>query len=202
MEKDLRNKIKSLLEKTKAEYLDSKSLYKGKFIEVIEEKYLLPNNVIMPRERIIKNNDKESVIIIPITIDNKYLLVTQNRINEITTLEFPSGYIEENESIIEAGTRELLEETGYYSDNIQIIDTYYTSLGIDSSLVHIVIAYDAIKIKEQNLGKYEFINYAEFTFEELQELIKEDYIKGVGNKLAFYEVLSILEKEKSLTRKL
>lgn len=190
MEKNLYNKVDGLIDSTKAKYIDSKLLYKGKFIHLVEEDYLLPNNAIMKRERIIKNNGKQSVIIIAITSDDKYILVSQNRINEMTTLEFPSGYVEDGEDIINASMRELLEETGYISDDIRQIDSYYTNLGIDGSIVNIVVAYNAIKVREQNLGKYEYINYDEFTFDELQELIKGNYINGCGNKLAFYELIN------------
>ena len=191
----LENKISNLFSNTKAKYLSAKTLFKGKFIDLIEEEYLLPNNVIMARERIIKNKGKQAVIIIAITEDNKYILVSQNRINEMTTLEFPSGYIEEDENIIEAGARELLEETGYTASYIEQIDNYYTQIGIDSSIVNIVIAYNCVKTNERNLGKYEYINYDKFSLEELKELIINNYITGAGNKLAFYELL-YLKKNK------
>ena len=190
MNQELTNKIEKLRNDTTATYLSSRRLYEGKFIQLVEEEYLLPNGVIMKRERIIKNHGKQSVIIIAITNDNKYLLVSQNRINKTVTLEFPSGYVEDGESIIVASTRELLEETGYYSCDVRILDSYYNSIGIDSSIVNIVIAYNAVKVKEQNLGKYEYINYDEFSFDELKELVEENYIGGVGNKLAFYELLN------------
>lgn len=191
----LENKVSNLFLNTKAKYLSTKTLFKGKFIDLIEEEYLLPNNVIMTRERIIKNKGKQAVIIIAITEDNKYILVSQNRINEMTTLEFPSGYIEKNENIIEASARELLEETGYTASYIEQIDSYYTQISIDSSIVNIVIAYNCGKTNEQNLGRYEYINYDKFTLEELKELIINNYITSVGNKLAFYELL-YLSREK------
>ena len=190
MNQELTNKIERLKADTEAKYLSSKSIYKGKFIQLVEEDYLLPNGVIMKRERIIKNSGKQAVIIIAITNDNKYLLVSQNRINKTVTLEFPSGYVENGESIIDASTRELLEETGYYSDDIRLIDSYCNSVGVDGSIVNIVVAYNAIKANGQNLGKYEYINYDEFSFDELRELIDENYICGVGNKLAYYELLN------------
>lgn len=191
----LENKVSNLFLNTKAKYLSTKTLFKGKFIDLIEEEYLLPNNVIMTRERIIKNKGKQAVIIIAITNDNKYILVSQNRINEMTTLEFPSGYIEENENIIEASARELLEETGYIASYIEQIDSYYTQISIDSSIVNIVIAYNCVKTNEQNLGRYEYINYDKFTLKELKELIINNYINGAGNKLAYYELL-YLSREK------
>ena len=118
MKKELTDKVNNLIRITKAEFLSSKSLYQGKFIELIEEQYLLPNDVVMRRERIIKNKNKQAVIVVAITEDDKYILVAQNRINGMTTLEFPAGYMEENETVTEASLRELLEETGYASSDI------------------------------------------------------------------------------------
>ena len=196
MKKELIDKVNNLIKITKAEFLSSKSLYQGKFIELIEEKYLLPNDVVMRRERIIKNKNKQAVIVVAITEDDKYILVAQNRINGMTTLEFPAGYIEENESVTEASLRELLEETGYVSSNIKQIDSYFTQIGIDGAIINIVVAYDCVKNGSQNLGKYEYINYDLFTLEEVEELIANNYISSAGSELAFYELSYLTRKNK------
>lgn len=191
METKLNNKINTLINETKAEFLSTKLLYKGKFINVIQEEYLLPNKKLIKKEKVIKNNGKEAVIIVAITKDNKFILVVQNRINNITSLEFPSGYIEKNETILKAALRELKEETGYVSKNITIIDKYQTSLGIDGSIVHIVIAYECENLYSQNLSKDEYIKYANFSLEEVKYMINNNIINSVGNKLAFYEFLQL-----------
>ena len=188
MNKELKLKIHNLIKITNAKLISSTSSYNGKFIKIIKERYLLPNNKIIERERIEKNNKKEAVIIIAITENNKYILVVQNRVNNIVSIEFPSGYIEENETIEESAIRELIEETGYISSDIEVIDNYYSQVGIDTSVVNIVIAYNCKKVSEQNLDDGEYINYLEFTFNEVRELINNNYIKSVGNKLAFYEL--------------
>jgi len=194
-------KIENLTKITKAKLLSSNQTYNGNFIKIITEKYLLPNNKIIERERIEKNKNKHSVIIIAITKENKYILVVQNRVNSIVSIEFPSGYIEKNENIKEASTRELLEETGYYSQNIEIIDNCYSSISIDSSIINIVIAKDCQKITNQNISENEYINYSEFTFKELIELINNNYIKSIGNKLAFYKYLNIVNSNKYINPK-
>ena len=183
MEKLLK-RIDTLITKTKANFISTETLYKGKFIRLISEKYYLPNNKILYRERIEKNNNKESVIIVSITSDNKFILVVQNRINNLVSVEFPSGYIEENETIEIAAIRELKEETGYTSNDITILGSYRTQLGIDSSLVNIALASD------QSLSENEYINYDEFTFEELSMMIDKNIICGCGNRLAFYEFIN------------
>lgn len=187
----LYKKINNLFCETKAEYISSKTLYNGRFIKLISETYKLPNNKFIYRERIEKNNNKEAVIIISITKENNFILVVQNRINELISIEFPSGYVENNEAIEEAANRELLEETGYISNDIVVIDSYCSQLGIDASIVNIVLAKNCIKINEQNLGEHEYINFDEFSFDELCILVKENYLNGCGNKLAFYKLLDI-----------
>ena len=107
MNKELNNKVNFLYNSVKIQYIGSKELYHGHFIDLIKENYLLPNNKVLNRERIIKNNHKEAVIIIAITNDNNFLLVAQNRVDNIVSLEFTSGYVEDNETSTEAATREL-----------------------------------------------------------------------------------------------
>jgi len=198
MNKDLKDKINKLIKETKATSIGTVTLYEGNFITLIRENYKLPNGTIMPRERIIKNKNKPAVVVVAKTTDNKYLLVVQNRVQGITSVEFPAGYVEPGEDILFAANRELMEETGYESDELEILDSYNTSLGIDGSKVYIVTANNCIKKHEQSLDEYEFINYDAFTLDELKELVDNHYVNGAGNKLAFYEILNMNAKTKKL----
>lgn len=66
---------------------------------------------------------------------NSVLLTEQVRIgavennNNPRVLEIPAGLIEPGESIIDAAKREMLEETGYQSNQFQKIAEFYTSPG-------------------------------------------------------------------------
>lgn len=195
MNNKLNKKITKLINNTKAQKLSSNTLYKGKFINVIEEKYLLPNKKIIIREKTIKNNGKEGVLIIAITKNKKIILVVQNRISDITSIEFPAGYIEPNENVLEASIRELKEETGYISNDIKFLDRYYSSIGTDSQIINIVIALNCQKKFNQELGGHEYINYDEFSFNEVKKLIQEGIILGAGSKLAFYENYDLILKK-------
>ena len=140
------------------------------------------------RERIIKNGEKNSIVIIAITQDKEYILTFKNRIKERIIAEFPSAYIEKNENPTEAAKRELQKKTGYISDNLFIVDETISSLEMDNSNTYIVIANNCIKNDEIN--NTELINYGLFSEIELEYLIKNNIINGAINKLAYYNLIN------------
>ena len=131
-EKMLLEKITNIYEKVKGKLTKEEILYSGDFINLIKEVYSLPNNKTITREKIVKNGGKDSVIIVATDSNGNYILTFQTRINDKIIAEFPSGYIEDGEDVIEAAKRELKEETGYVSDNVTILDNLYYSVGIDN----------------------------------------------------------------------
>ena len=193
-EKVLLDKIHELYNKVNGKFIKKEILYSGKFLDILREIYKLPNEKIVEKEKVIKNNGKDSVIVISITKDNEYIITFQNRIKDKIIAEFPSGYIESNEDVIEAVKRELKEETGYISNNIYIIDQAYTSPGIDNSITYIVIAKDCFKEEKTERDSNELISFDLFSEKELEYLIKSNIMNGALNKLAYYNLISNSKK--------
>ena len=191
---ELKDKINKIIENTKGKRINKELLYDGGFIKLYKEEYILPDERAVTKESITKNNGKSATIILTRTIDNKYLVVFQNRVNNIVSCEFPSGYIEENEDVLDAALRELKEETGYVSNYAKILDVSMPNIGIEDSNIYIVFIDKAKKEGNQELDCDEFINYELFTFDELEYLINNNYIKSSGNKLAFFYLKNIINK--------
>ena len=64
----------------------------------------------------------DCVSIIAMSKDKQVLLVRQYRPTmDIETLELPSGHIEPGETPVQAAHRELLEETGYIAENLELL---------------------------------------------------------------------------------
>lgn len=200
-EKALLDKINKLYEKVKGNCISEEVLYSGKFLSILKESYTLPNNETVEKEKIIKNNGKNSVIIIAITKDDKYIITFQNRLKDKIIAEFPSGYIEDDEDILTAAKRELMEETGYTSNDLFIIDEVYTSVGIDNSISYIVIAKDCIKTNDVNHIGTEFLTYDLFSKQELEYLINNNIMNGAMNKLAYYNLICNIDDNKRLKKK-
>lgn len=151
----------------------------------------LNNNRIITREKLVKGgSDGNSVIIIPVTKNNEILTVIEPRVftKEGYGIGFPAGYIEKDENPVESAKRELKEETGYVTDNLIELDSFYQDEGCSSALNHIFLALNCTKEKEQKLDKDEIIKYMLFNYEEILELEKLGYIKGANTKLAIAKV--------------
>ncbi len=127
----------------------------------------------------------------PFTKDNEVLTIIEPRVftNLTVGVGFPAGYIEKNECVKLGALRELREETGYTTNDIIEIDSFYQDEGCSSALNHLFIAKNVIKTFNQSLDEYEIVKYMLFDYDELFELENLGYIKGSNSKL-------LLEKSK------
>ena len=106
----------------------------------------------------------------------------------------PAGYIEDGEEGIDAAKRELEEETGYTTNHIIQLDSYYPSLGIAGERIDLFLALDCVKTSEQHLDADEFLVVENVTLEEFEYLLEHSYINGVNERLGYYHYLDYLKK--------
>lgn len=190
----IEKRVEEIINKTKGIKVNSEKIFDSGFIKIYKEEYQLPDKRIITKQRISKNDSKDAAIVITRTVDDKYLIVFQNRVDNIVSAEFPSGYIEPGESIIEGALREVKEETGYVSKDAKVLDTCVSNIGTENAKLHIVYVNNATKEFSQELDADEYINYELFSFDELTDLINKNYIKATSNKLAYYHLKDLLKK--------
>lgn len=166
------------------------------FLEVKKRTCLLKNGKIIEREQILKNGSHGSAaIVLPVTKEGNTILVVQPRVLTESTVgvEFPAGYIEDNEEPINAARRELVEETGYVPKDIMFLAKYYQDQGCSSAFNYSYLATDCVKKMKQHLDESEYIRYFECTYQEMLELADEGYINDANSLIA-------LEKSKKLIK--
>lgn len=156
----------------------------NKFLSI--ESYIceLNNGKVITREKILKGgNDGSAVIVLPITQNEKVILAIEPRVFTEKTVDIglPSGYIENGEEPKDAALRELKEETGYVSNRLEYLGSFYQDQGCSSALNHYFIAFDCEKKYDQNLDESEFIKYVEVDFKELDYLQDNGYIKSLNS---------------------
>ena len=183
------NKIKEYIEELKTNSLVKKN--NRSFLSIETYDCYLNNGQKITREKLLKNSgDGSAVIIYPITTDNKVILAIEPRVftKETIGVSLPAGYIEKDEYPYAAAKRELLEETGYMSNNIIYLGSFYQDEGVSSAYNHYFLAYDCQKVSEQKLDKDEYIKYILVTEEELQELLNAGYITGINSAYTIEKV--------------
>lgn len=172
----------------------------GKFIALKKGTYQLGNGQVIERESAIKKKGVgDAVCIFAITTDKKILIVVQPRVPLPTkskvNIELPAGYMEEGEDAVVAGRRELEEETGYTSNDIVLVDSYYTSLGFSGERIDLVMAFDCVRVGTQHLDQDEFVCYEVVTLEEFEYLLNQNFIMDANARIGYYRYLEYLMKE-------
>ena len=179
---------------------DSNEKIKSKgFLQIESYDCYLNNGRVIPREKVLKKGSNgDAAIVLPITRDGNTLLVVQPRPNtkETVGVEFPAGYVEDGEDPIVSGERELLEETGYAPREMIFLDSYYQDQGCYGAYNHSYLALGCEKIKKQQLDKDEIIRYFECRYEEVEELIKMNFISDVNSKYAFSKAKQYIKNNK------
>ena len=132
---------------------------------------------------------KGAAAVVPVTEDGKILMVRQYRnALERYTLEIPAGALdEENEPGRECASRELEEETGFRSENMEWLITLRTTVAFCNERIEDYVAKELIPSK-QHLDEDEFIDLKAYTLEELKEKIFSGEIedgKTVASLMAY-----------------
>ncbi len=113
------------------------------------------------------------VNIIPITNDNKIIMIEQYRHGtDEVTLEIPGGLIELNELPINAAKRECNEETGFGSTSEPIFTGVSNpNPAFLNNKCFSFVWQNCLKTNEQKLDMHEIINIHEFTRDEVKNKI-------------------------------
>ena len=142
--------------------------YSGKLFEVYSDTISIPNGNIAHWDFI---KHKGAAAVIPITDDGKVVMVRQYR-NALDreTLEIPAGGLNPDEPTIDAAARELEEETGYRSNDLELLITVATTVAFCNEKIDIYLARNLIQSK-QNLDEDEYVEVEEYTVDELTDMI-------------------------------
>jgi ADP-ribose pyrophosphatase len=117
----------------------------------------------------------KSIVVIALNPDNEAILVKLYRHNlREDFLELPAGGAEHTgETTLEAAKRELLEETGYSSDDIKELGSYYVLPSETNRWTHFFLALNARKESEPNqdnlIEKYFDMSVHLVPFEKLSD---------------------------------
>ena len=155
--------------------LDRELMYHGTIVDFYKDTVQVPNGNIVKWDFI---GHKGAAAVVPVRKDGKLLMVRQYR-NALDryTLEIPAGGLNgADEPTKEAAARELEEETGYRSDDLEWLLTIRTTVAFCNEKIDIYVAKNLIET-EQHLDEDEFIHVEAYSVEELSKMILEGKIE-------------------------
>lgn len=117
---------------------------------------------------------KGAVMIVPILENGKLILTRQYRyLHEKNSIEFPCGaFLDENESALEAAKRELLEETGYLTDDLVKMGEFEPDNGFCKDNTRVFITSDLKQVGQPQNMPNEIIEVMYRRVDEFDAMIK------------------------------
>lgn len=143
----------------------------------------------------------DTVMVLPVTDDGKIVLSMQEQPGKEPFWGSLGGRVEEGEAVLEGAKRELLEESGFSSEDWELLDAVQPLSKIEWA-VYTFIARDAKKVAEQNLDFGEKIELKFLSFEEFLKVATSEDFGDVEIKLLLLDALIHPEKMASLKKQL
>lgn len=184
MRKEKRAELERLIEQYQTVKQSEVQLVNGRFLQVGSANYALANGRQIQREEIIKNNGYSSAsIILPITESEDVILIIQPRVltKNGVAIELPAGYLDADEVGVAAAIRELREETGYVAKKITKLTEFYQDAGCSRALNECFLATGCQLVSEQALDGDEMISLFACKYDEMLELVDQNYINDAGS---------------------
>ena len=167
------------------EEVRTEHIVQDEWIDFRRSAYRFPDGTVF--EPYYSYSRRDYVVIVATDSDGNYICVRQYRqgIRQVTT-EFPAGGIERTdgreygasgdasaEDALEAARRELLEETGYTSDEWSFILKVPSNATIADNYAYLFEAKNCRQVSAQELDDTEFLNVVRLSDAEIDRMIKE-----------------------------
>lgn len=155
--------------------LERNLVVKGAIIDYYQDTMQIPNGNVVKWDLI---DHKGAAAVVAVRDDGKLLMVRQYRnALERETLEIPAGGLNgREEPTIEAAARELQEETGYCSTDLELLNSIYTTVAFCNEKIDIYLARNLTR-GTQHLDEDEYIDVEAWDLEDLMQMIYESKIQ-------------------------
>ncbi|MCG7406340.1 NUDIX hydrolase [Paenibacillus sp. ACRRX] len=162
--------------------LETKSIFKGNIISLEIDTVTLPDGSQATRE-IVRHPGAVAVLAIH---EEKMVVVEQYRKPlGRSQVEIPAGKLDAGELPEDAARRELEEETGYRTEALVHLGSFYTSPGFADEIIHLYAAEELIA-GNMHTDEDEFLEVSALTLEEAYEAIRAGRISDAKTINAVY----------------
>src|ERR1700722_3229108 len=173
---------------TKAKVLSSRYAFADRWLRLRSDSVLLPGGRLPSSCTVFEYPDWVDVI--ALTAELNIVLVDQYRhaVGQMRT-EFPAGAVDDGEEPLAAIKRELLEETGYASEQWHLLGSAPVNPVLQTNRIHCFLALASHKVAEQDLDEGEAIRTHELPLPEFIEQVEAGRLELPALQLASLHLL-------------
>jgi 8-oxo-dGTP pyrophosphatase MutT (NUDIX family) len=167
----------------RAKVIASRYTFADPWLRLRSDDLLLPDGELLSSCNVFEYPDWVDVI--ALTAGLNIVLVDQYRhaVGQIRT-EFPAGVVDNGEEPLAAIQRELLEETGYASEQWYPLGSALVNPALQTNRIHCFLALGAHKVAEQDLDEGEAIRTHELPLPEFIERVEAGRLELPALQLA------------------
>ena len=132
----------------------------------------------------------DAACVVPVRTDGRIVLIGQLRHTHGGTYwEVPAGRLEPGEAPLACAGRELTEETGYGSEQIEPLPGFYTCNGISDHWIHPFLATGCELRAAQQLEPSERLIVETFSRDEVEAMLRAGTIRDGLTLIALFQAL-------------
>lgn len=161
--------------------LKSELVVDEKWYTLRRDEVELPNGIVLDDYYVSVRPDV--VLTFPVTDDGQVIFVRQYKHAAANVfIELPGGVVDDHETNpMEAARREMLEETGYTSDNMELVLEVIDNPTKDTNKIYFYLARNAYKAAEQDLDESENIEVLHIPISEVEQMVLSGEINVSGS---------------------
>lgn len=169
--------------------LKKEIVYQGRRFAFCSDEVLLPNGETSKRDYIAHPG---AVAVAALDENNELYFVRQFRyVCGREMLELPAGVLEKDENPMDAGMRELREETGAVCSEIKSLGEFYPTPGCTDEKIYFYYA-RVESVGEQELDEDEFVNVVKIPLKKAVEMVLNNEIKDGKTQAAVLKLAAII----------
>lgn len=172
----------------------TKTLYKGKVLDLTLEAVRLPNRKVVNLEMI---RHPGAAAVVPVRDDGRIVMIRQYRHAAGGMIyEIPAGRLDGGEAPLDCAKRELREEAGYEANRWLKLGAIFTTPGFTDEKIHLFLAQELTQVP-QDLEADEVIEVEEHPLESLIGMVtRGDLVDGktiCALTLAYFHLKGVSE---------
>jgi ADP-ribose pyrophosphatase len=177
------------------EIISRKTVWKGNFMSAVEITYRDAKGIVRTWEALERVGISGIVVMVAITPSGKVVLEKQFRPplgREV--IELPAGLVEPGESMEEAATRELIEETGWAAKKLEFLAEGPISTGASTESLRAYLCTDLEHAGKNGGDDNEIIEVIEVPIESAQKFLRNAQSDGALVDLKVFGLIELARK--------